>query len=78
MTYKLNPIIEKIASPVKLILAGDEERNYGSGTDASNDSFEKNLIIDKIRAEGGVVVVELIDNMSARNITWTGEEQSFF
>lgn len=43
MTYKLNPIIEKIESPVKLILVG-ECREYKDGSAASNDSFDKNLI----------------------------------
>lgn len=61
MTYKLNPIIEKTESPVRILLPENEQRNYESSTAACCDSFDRNLIIEKIRADGGTVVITLVE-----------------
>lgn len=77
MTYKLNSIIEKIQSPVRLLLPGNEQRNYSSGSNASEDTFDKNYRIERIHAEDGIVIVELAESNSLA-VNWTREEQSFF
>lgn len=77
MTYKINPIIERIQSPVGLLLPGSVQRSYESGSAACADSFERNLITGKIKAEGSTVVIEMVENQNPAT-NWTGEEQSFF
>lgn len=77
MTYKLNPIIEKIISPVRIVLPDESVREYNSGADALTDTFDKNLIISSISAENASVVIKMIENNNPAT-TWLGEEQSFF
>lgn len=77
MTYRLNPIIEKIQSPVKLILPDRLVREYESGTAASADTFDKNYVISSITAEEGTVVITLSESQTAGS-SWVGEEQTFF
>lgn len=77
MTYKINPIIEKIHSPVVLRLPDETVREYESGTASSADTFDKNYQIKSFRAEGSTVIVDLIENNNPA-VNWTGEEQSFF
>ena len=77
MTYRLNPIVEKIESPVKLILPNETTREYESRAEAGIDKFDKNYQIKSIRAEGSTVVVEM-DKADVPVTTWTGEEQTFF
>ena len=76
MTYKLNPIIEKIVSPVSIVLPS-EQREYRSGAEAAADTFSRNYQIESITAEGSVVIVSLVENEGVSS-TWIGEEQSFF
>ena len=60
MTYRLNPIIEKIESPVRIVLLDTgQERNYESGSDACADVFNKQYNINSIRAKSGIVVIEM-------------------
>ena len=77
MTYKLNSIIEKIVSPVRIVLPDKSVREYNSGADAVSDTFDKYLIISSISAENAFVVIEMIENNNPAT-TWLGEEQSFF
>lgn len=77
MTYKLNPIIEKIDSPVKLFLPDKSVREYESGTAACKDTFGKNYQIKSFCAEGSTVVVMLSESQTAGS-SWVGEEQTFF
>lgn len=77
MTYKLNPIIEKIESSVLLHFPDKTVREYGSGTEAGGNTFEKNYQIEKITAEGSTVIIELEENYSPATMR-LGEEQSFF
>ena len=77
MTYKLNPIIEKIESPVVIHLPNGEQKKYSSGSAACKDSFDKNYQIKAIRADGSTVIIEMVEN-DVPATTWLGEEQSFF
>lgn len=77
MTYKINPIIEKIQSPVTIILPDDTTREYASGAEASKDTFDKNYVISSITAEDGTVVITLSESQTAGS-SWIGEEQTSF
>ena len=76
MTYKLNPIIEKVRSPVVLMLPS-EQREYRSGTEAAADTFASNYQIKSISAEESAVVIVMVE-AEVLSSTWIGEEQSFF
>ena len=58
MTYKLDPVIEKIKSPVVLNF-GDEKKEYESGAAACDAVFEERYVIDTIRPAGEAIEVEL-------------------
>lgn len=73
MTYKLNPIIEKIESPVIIRIPG-EQRIYESGRAAAADVFDRNFAISALRADGGNVVITLSE-LQVGAVTWIGEEQ---
>ena len=77
MTYKLNPIIEKIVSPVSIVLPGNEMREYRDGAEAAADTFKSNYQIKSISTDGGTVIIRLAEAVTP-DTTWIGEEQSFF
>ena len=59
MTYRLNPIIECILSPVTIIFPDTGQKSYGSGAEAAADTFDKQFNIRNIRAEDSTVVIEM-------------------
>ncbi len=62
MTYKLEPgIIEKIQSPVTLILPDKEELFFRKAIDLVNTSFDRAYVISSIRAHKDTVVIELTE-----------------
>ena len=77
MTFKLNPIIEKIESPVVIRRPGGATRQYKDGKDASADTFDKNYQIKAIHASDSTVVIEMVE-VDVPVVNWTGEKQSFF
>ena len=77
MTYKLNPSLEKIQSPVILILPDGERREYIDGAAVTEDVFNKMLLIDSLRAVGNTVEIKLAEP-KVETTTWIGEEQTFF
>lgn len=77
MTYKLNPSLEKIQSPVILILPDGERREYIDGAAVVEDVFDKMLLINTVRAVGNTVEIKLAEPQMAAS-TWTGEGQTFF
>lgn len=54
------------------------EQSYGSGEKLTRLEFEKNYIIDSVRARDGSVVVTLKENDRQFNINWIGEEEVSF
>ena len=77
MTYKLNPEIGKIQSPVILILPDGERRKYINGAAVAEDVFDQRLLIDTVRAVGNTVEIKLTEPQMKAS-TWIGEEQTFF
>ena len=65
MTYKLDPILEKIESPVAIIMPDNKTIEYENGVQACADSFEIKLGIKRITAENGRIVIEL-EEISSR------------
>lgn len=78
MTYKLNPEIGKILSPIILVFPEGESVCYPDGEAVNDASFEKPYQITAIRAVDNSIEVTL-EERKAEEITWNGEEEvSFF
>ena len=77
MTYKLNPSLEKIQSPILLIFPDGERREYKDGAAVVEDVFDKMLLIETVRAVGNTVEIKLTEPQIKAS-TWIGEEQTFF
>lgn len=78
MTYKLNPDICKIMSPVILIFPNGNKREYDNGKKAADDTFRCKYMISEMRAVDGKVEIKLME-LEAPNMNWSGEESvSFF
>ena len=79
MTYKLNPEVGKIGSPVTLIFSDGTERTFASGLDVANAVFDKRYIITEITAEDSKIKLKLMEQQDRPTINWIGEEAvSFF
>ena len=77
MTYKLNPILECITSPVTLVIDG-KETIYSNGEEVSNLTLNLSYIIESISARDNSVVVMLKENDQQFNQNWIGEEAVSF
>lgn len=78
MTYKVNPNVSKITSPVVTVIDGKETR-YENGAVLANAEFDENYVIASIAAKGDTVVLTMVKNTRLNEMTWIGEEAvSFF
>ena len=76
MTYKLNPAIAKITSPVTLIFPGGARHEYSSGTAVADQVFNERYRVTEIRAAGDVVEIRL-EPIITPVINAIGEETFF-
>ena len=76
MTYKLNPVIEKIKSPVSIILPGGEKKEYESGAAACSAVFDKRYVIDAICPDGEKI--EVVVKMPEEESDWIEENVKMF
>ena len=78
MTYKLNPELKKIQSPITLVLPDGSRSEYQSGTDVTSEMFEKRYTVSSMRAIENSIEIRL-EEASVNEINWIGEEAvSFF
>ena len=68
MTYKLNPAIAKIASPVTLVVDG-EQMEFEDGQAAAEATFGCRHAVASIRAVGDTVEIEL-EQLPAVDTSW--------
>lgn len=78
MTYKLNPEIEKIHSPVIIALPDGTISEYDSGSEAAAAVFEKHYVVQSMTAVGDKIELQLSEIRMPDSSTWIGEEQTFF
>ena len=84
MTYKLNPEVSKIKSPVILqIENGESSANkiYADGTELANTVFEKHYVVVSLVAQKSSILLTVRENRTVNNTNWIGEEMtecSFF
>lgn len=61
MTYKINPIVERIDAPVTIVFPDSTVVNYSSGKEVAHTVFDKLYQISMITADNNIVVIELIE-----------------
>lgn len=76
MTYKLNPELRLITSPVTLIFPGGARHEYRSGTAVADQVFNERYRVTEIRAAGGVIEISL-EPIITPVINAIGEETFF-
>ena len=79
MTYKLNPEVSNIKSPVILRIEGGEsstDKTYADGAELANATFEKNYVVRSLAAQGDVIVLTVSENLCINNTNWIGEEMT--
>ena len=74
MTYKLNPSLEKIISPIVFVFLDGTKREYESGREISEAEFEKRYIISSLWAVDNKVEIALAE-AEMESVGWIGEEQ---
>ena len=72
MTYKLEPGVSRITSPIKLHLPGGEIKEFENGAAVCAAVFEKKYVVREIRAIENVVEVKLEEAAELNG------EESFF
>lgn len=78
MTYKLEPEIRKIVSPVVLTLPDGTKEKYESGSEACEKAFDHKYVVDEICAVDNVIEIKLELSNAPNAANWIGEEQTFF
>ena len=80
MTYKLNPEVKKIASPIKIKFVGsDDVLSFANGVALAEADFEKNYLIESVSAKDDSIEITLRENDMVNVVNWVGEEAvSFF
>ena len=77
MTYKLDPSLSRITSPVLLILPNGEAKEYKNGALVIRDVFDQKYSVADMKAVGDVVVITL-SYAEMDCVNWVNEEQTFF
>lgn len=76
MTYKLNPELRLITSPVILIFPSGARHEYTAGAAVAEKAFDEKYRVVEIRAAGDVVEISL-DLMTVPEVNAIGEETFF-
>ena len=76
MTYKLNPEIRLITSPVVLIFPGGARHSYTSGAAVADQVFNERYRVTEIRAVESVIEIQL-EPVTTPVINAIGEETFF-
>ena len=76
MTYKLNPELRLITSPVVLIFPGGARHEYSSGTAVAEKTFNERYRVTGIRAVESVIEIQL-EPIITPVINAIGEETFF-
>ena len=77
MTYKLNPEIRKILSPVVLVFPDRTKQQYEDGNTAADAVFDRKYVISTLQAVDDIVELKLVEQ-EAPNMNWSGESATSF
>lgn len=82
MTYRLNPEVRKITSPIILSFGnGREDRQFQDGASLADAVFGKNYLIESLSARDGSVILTVRENDQLNAMSQTdgkAVERSFF
>ena len=59
MTYKLEPGLARISSPIVLVMPDGEKREYRDGTELAEAVFDHRYVVGKIRAVNNEIEIIL-------------------
>lgn len=76
MTYKLNPELRLITSPVMLIFPDHTTRRFSSREDVVRETFDRRWKVVDIRAAGDVIEI-CLEPMTVPEVNAIGEETFF-
>ena len=76
MTYKLEPGLGRITSPVRLVFPDGREKMFKSGMAATEAGFDRKLRIVEIKARDGIIEV-VVEEMDVPVVNAIGEETFF-
>lgn len=79
MTYKLNPEVSKIKSPIILQIENGESSTdtmYADGIELANAVFEKNYVVASLVAQKNSILLTVKENQTVNNTNWIGEEMT--
>lgn len=80
MTYRLNPVVRHIFSPV-ILRFGDEnipDRHFESGLQLAEETFDKNYVLESIGAQDNQILLIIRENRCINTTNWIGEEMVCF
>ena len=78
MTYKFNPEIRKVLSPVVLMFSDGEKQQYPDGNAVADAVFNHKYVVSTMRAVNDIIELELVEQESLI-MNWNGESPvSFF
>ena len=77
MTYKLNPALRKIQSPITLVIDG-VETEYPSGAVLTEQIFEKRYTVESMTARDDQIVIVLKEAPQTPDLAFCPDELSFF
>lgn len=77
LTYKLEPGLSRISSPIVLMMPDGEKREYKDGKEIVEALFDKRWKVTELRAAGDAIE-EKVEETVIPGTNWTGEEQTFF
>lgn len=72
MTYKLNPEIGKITSPVELIFPDREKRRFNNGAGVCSVVFERRYVVKEINVVDATVEIYL--RFVEEDMDWVNEQ----
>ena len=76
MTFKLEPGLARITSPIILLFPDHTTRRFSSGEDVCKAVFDKRWKVTEIRATGDVVEIR-VEPMKVPEVNAVGEETFF-
>ena len=77
MTYKINPCVAKIKSPVIVRFPTGEEMHFATGEETAAADFDKHYVIKEIAAKGDEILLA-VEEVRMPQMNWAGEEATFF
>ena len=77
MTYKLNPEIRKILSPVMLVFPDGTKQRYESGEAVADAVFDHKYVVSALLAVDDIIELKLVEQ-EAPNMNWSGESATSF